>query len=79
MGLLNKPIILLINLYSLIVSPFLGSNCRFYPSCSQYAKISFSRYGLWRASKLTVLRLLRCHPWHAGGVDEVPGCNNKLD
>ena len=58
--------------YQRLVSPFLGPRCRFYPSCSQYAKEAVLKHGLVRGVSLAVRRLLRCHPWNAGGVDFVP-------
>ena len=58
--------------YQLFISPLLGHNCRFYPSCSQYALEALRRHGPVRGSWLAVRRILRCHPWHPGGVDEVP-------
>jgi len=58
--------------YQLMVSPLLGSVCRFYPSCSQYAIEAFHRYGLIKGCWLAFNRLLRCHPWNAGGYDPVP-------
>lgn len=62
----------LLRLYQLTLSPLLGNNCRFYPSCSSYAMEAVERHGPWRGSALALRRLSRCHPWHAGGVDPVP-------
>ena len=62
----------LIRLYRLTISPLLGPRCRFYPSCSHYAEQSIGRFGLVRGGWLALKRLLRCGPWHPGGVDEVP-------
>ena len=64
--------ILMIRLYQILVSPLLGSACRFSPSCSQYAVEAINRYGLIKGFRLTTCRLLRCHPWHPGGFDPVP-------
>ena len=58
--------------YRLLISPLLGSRCRFHPSCSAYAQSSLQRFGPFRGGLLAVKRLLRCGPWHDGGVDEVP-------
>ena len=58
--------------YQYLLRPLLGANCRFYPSCSDYFRESVERHGPLRGSWLGTRRLLRCHPWHAGGVDLVP-------
>ncbi len=65
-------LIALIRAYQLCLSPLLGPHCRFYPSCSQYAREAVERYGAWRGGGLAIRRLLRCHPWHEGGIDPVP-------
>jgi hypothetical protein len=54
------------------ISPVIGPRCRFYPSCSEYGLDALRRFGLVRGLWLTGARLVRCHPWHAGGVDPVP-------
>jgi putative membrane protein insertion efficiency factor len=61
-----------IALYQRIVSPLLGPRCRFYPSCSQYAKQALLKHGLVRGVLLAVGRVARCNPWNPGGVDFVP-------
>lgn len=61
-----------IRAYQRWISPLLGSNCRFYPTCSQYAAEAIERYGVWKGTWLAVRRLLRCHRWHPGGIDPVP-------
>jgi putative membrane protein insertion efficiency factor len=58
--------------YQSWISPFLGPHCRFEPSCSQYAYQAVERYGMFQGIKLTIMRLLRCHPFHTGGADPVP-------
>ena len=63
----------LIRGYRYSISPFLPASCRFYPSCSQYALESYQKVGFYRATYLSLLRLLKCHPFHPGGVDAVPG------
>lgn len=65
-------IIGLIKAYRYVLSPLLGNRCRFYPSCSHYAEEAVTRFGLLRGGWLALRRLLRCHPWHPGGVDPVP-------
>ncbi|WP_435771934.1 membrane protein insertion efficiency factor YidD [Nocardioides sp. SYSU DS0651] len=66
------PLIALVRLYQLLVSPLLGPTCRYYPSCSAYAVEALRVHGAVRGSWLAVRRLLRCHPWSPGGVDHVP-------
>ncbi len=51
---------------------FHGPVCRFYPTCSEYAVLSIERFGVWQGSGLAWKRLIKCHPWNAGGVDDVP-------
>jgi putative membrane protein insertion efficiency factor len=58
--------------YELILRPVLGANCRFYPSCSAYAREALCTHGAMRGSVLAGKRILRCHPWHPGGYDPVP-------
>ncbi|MBP6921449.1 membrane protein insertion efficiency factor YidD [Candidatus Gracilibacteria bacterium] len=87
---LNFIIIKLIKLYQFLLSPdhsfwarALGkSHCRYYPTCSNYGKECFEKFGFFRATRLTVWRILRCHPWSKGGLDPVPDieqgkCNHK--
>jgi putative membrane protein insertion efficiency factor len=61
-----------IRLYQQLLSPLLGPRCRFHPSCSEYAVTAILSHGPLRGLYLSVRRLLRCHPWNAGGVDHVP-------
>lgn len=61
----------LVRLYQLILSPVLGSNCRFAPSCSAYLRTAVLRHGVVRGGWLGLRRLGRCHPWHPGGWDPV--------
>lgn len=65
-------LIFIINLYKWCVSPFVGHHCRFYPTCSTYASEAIATHGSLRGSWLALRRLLKCHPWHEGGVDPVP-------
>lgn len=67
----------LIKSYQYLISPLLGNYCRFYPSCSYYAKTALKRFGLTRGICLIIRRLLRCHPFHPGGVDPVPKKSNE--
>jgi uncharacterized protein len=63
----------LLKAWRLLISPLYGNVCRYYPSCSAYALRAVSVHGAVKGSWLTVRRLLRCHPWAAGGYDPVPG------
>ena len=65
-------LIALIRGYQWFISPLLGNHCRFYPSCSQYAREAIERHGALRGVWLAIRRVARCHPWHPGGVDPVP-------
>ena len=73
---LNKvatfPLLLLIRGYQLIISPLLGSNCRFMPTCSEYAMESLRSHGLIKGSYLTIKRIGKCHPWGGHGYDPIP-------
>lgn len=64
--------IFLIIIYQKLISPFLGSRCRFYPTCSEYAKKAFLKFGLFKGSYLGVKRVLKCHPYNPGGFDPLP-------
>jgi len=67
--LMTKLILRLIRMYQLLISPILGPRCRFHPSCSQYSYDAVSRYGVVKGLRLSVGRLLRCHPFSKGGLD----------
>lgn len=77
--LLVRFLTLLIRAYQYLISPFLGSNCRFYPTCSSYAIEAIRTHGPIKGSWLAIRRILRCHPFSEGGIDPVPpsqcGCN----
>ena len=65
----RRAIILMIRGYQIWISPLLGCNCRFTPSCSQYFVDAVNKHGVWRGSWKGVFRILRCHPFHPGGHD----------
>jgi hypothetical protein len=65
-------LIAIIRFYKFFISPLLGSNCRFYPSCSSYSIEALQRHGAIIGSYLSLKRLLKCHPFHQGGIDPVP-------
>ncbi len=69
---MKKIVIFLIWLYQKTISPILsiiGVNCRYYPTCSEYSKIAFKKYGFLKALKMSVKRVLSCNPWGGTGVD----------
>jgi putative membrane protein insertion efficiency factor len=68
----TRLLLALLSLYQRVFSPLLGSRCRFHPSCSNYARVAVARFGAARGGMLAIWRLGRCHPFSAGGIDEVP-------
>jgi putative membrane protein insertion efficiency factor len=69
---MRKVAILLVKSYQWIFSPFVGMHCRFTPSCSQYAIAAITKHGTIKGGYYALVRIARCHPWHAGGHDPVP-------
>ena len=65
-------LILLIDGYRLLLSPFFGTQCRFYPTCSAYAREAIEIHGAIKGTWLPIRRIGKCHPWHEGGIDNVP-------
>ena len=64
--------IALVRLYQILVSPLLGSNCRFTPTCSAYSVEALQKHGAWKGGWLAIKRISRCHPWGGDGYDPVP-------
>jgi len=68
----QKCLVTLVKGYRLLLSPWLGSSCRFEPTCSAYSLQALQQHGAAKGSYLTLYRLVRCHPWCNGGYDPVP-------
>ena len=64
-------VITLINLYKYLISPFLGNNCRFLPTCSEYTKEAIIKFGLIKGTSLGFKRIIKCHPWGKSGHDPI--------
>ena len=81
MKILKKPLVTLgkglVRLYQICISPYIGSHCRFYPSCSAYAMTAFEVHGPIKGTWLAIRRISKCHPLHPGGFDYVPGTEPK--
>jgi hypothetical protein len=69
---LSFPFIVLIKIYQKIVSPILGPQCRFTPTCSSYALEALKKYGMFKGIWLSIKRISKCHPWGGKGYDPVP-------
>ncbi len=74
---LARPLIGLVRLYRLAISPWLGGNCRYQPTCSNYAIEALQTHGALRGGWLAAKRIARCHPWGGSGYDPVP--RDKMD
>jgi len=66
-----------IKFYQLAISPFMGRNCRFYPTCSEYTLEAITEHGVLKGLALSVQRIGKCHPWHDGGYDPVPTSSDR--
>lgn len=73
----RKLLTLPIKFYQIVLSPFMASNCRYYPSCSHYSIEAIELHGFFKGAWLAIKRILSCHPWHEGGYDPVPNNNVK--
>jgi putative membrane protein insertion efficiency factor len=67
----------IIKLYQILISPLLGPNCRFHPTCSHYAIEAIAKHGVFKGGYLSVRRLIKCQPLHEGGLDPVPEKKDK--
>ena len=74
---MKKAVIKVIRIYQLVLSPTLGGNCRFQPTCSQYAIDAVNEHGVFKGVFLSMKRLAKCHPFHPGGFDPVNKCSNS--
>jgi putative membrane protein insertion efficiency factor len=72
MKIMAQLLIWVIRGYQILLSPFFGQQCRFYPTCSAYATQAINRHGAIKGSYYALRRILRCHPWHVGGSDPIP-------
>ena len=69
--------VVILRAYRAVISPLYGDVCRYYPSCSSYTLQAIQQYGVVRGSWFGIRRIARCHPWAAGGVDDVPVRSNQ--
>ena len=76
-GFPRQILILLIRVYKVCLSPILGQNCRFYPTCSSYSIEAIEMHGCIKGLVLSIKRICRCHPFNPGGIDHVPGHEPK--
>ena len=75
---MQRVLIALVKSYRLLLSPWVGSACRFEPTCSAYSLQALQTHGAAKGSYLTLRRLVRCHPWCAGGHDPVPQADSQF-
>ena len=71
-GILIFPFVFLIKIYQLLISPIIGKNCRFNPTCSNYALEALKKHGLFLGMYYSIIRISKCHPWGGSGHDPVP-------
>lgn len=71
-GILIFPFVFLIKIYQFLISPIIGKNCRFNPTCSNYALEALKKHGLFLGIYYSIIRISKCHPWGGSGHDPVP-------
>ena len=71
-GILIFPFVFLIKIYQFLISPIIGKNCRFNPTCSNYALEALKKHGLFLGMYYSIRRISKCHPWGGSGHDPVP-------
>ena len=76
---MKTPLLRALRAYQYVARPLLGANCRFFPSCSDYAYEAIDRHGAVAGTFLAACRLCRCHPFHPGGYDPVPDALGPVD
>ncbi|WP_440895530.1 membrane protein insertion efficiency factor YidD [Amphibacillus sp. Q70] len=69
---MKRILLAIIRFYQDKISPMTAPSCRFHPSCSEYGRIAITRFGAFKGLRLTIVRILKCHPFHPGGYDPVP-------
>lgn len=73
------PLLGLVWIYRNAISPLVGANCRFQPTCSKYAEEALRKHGAFKGGWLAIKRIGRCHPWGGSGYDPVPGTDENID
>lgn len=73
------PLLGLVWIYRNAISPLIGANCRFQPTCSMYAEEALRKHGAFKGGWLAIRRIGRCHPWGGSGYDPVPGTEEDID
>jgi putative membrane protein insertion efficiency factor len=73
------PLLGLVWIYRNAISPLIGANCRFQPTCSKYAEEALRKHGAFKGGWLAIRRIGRCHPWGGSGYDPVPGTEENID
>ena len=74
---LRNILIYLVNIYQYIISPFFPNNCRYFPSCSEYSINALKKFGIFKGSYLTIIRILKCNPIFDSKFDPIPDKRNK--